>query len=202
VPFDAAQGSDGSLLTGTISGNALSITGTNPDGVGTTTQTVTGTVAASCNSFTGSSAFSYSETGFSCTGITQFTAARTLGSGCAGNFSPTAVTETAAANNTAATGQVITLPAAISGTSSSGTDDDWYRFTLTATTPVTITLTSPVGQDIDVGLFDSTGAAIIGASTSTFSNEAVAATLAPGTYTVVVDPFAITGTPAYTLVIQ
>jgi hypothetical protein len=88
------------------------------------------------------------------------------------------------------------------GTLLSGSDEDWSSFTLSATTPVTIMLSGLAIQDIDLALFDSTGTTALAASASAGSSEAVATTLAAGTYTVRVTPLAITGTPRYTLLIQ
>ena len=185
------------FLAGTISAGALSLSGTLPP----VTANASGTVAASCNSITGG-AINYSVSGpGACSGAIVFTAARTLGSGCAGALTQTAVAETSAANNTAATAQAVTIPARISGAHSSGTDDDWYSFTVSATTPVTIMLTGPVNQDIDLLLANNVGTTIQSSATGS-NTEAIGRSLTAGTYTVRVDPFFITGTPAYTLVIQ
>ncbi|GMR21139.1 MAG: hypothetical protein BMS9Abin36_1738 [Gammaproteobacteria bacterium] len=75
----------GGSFTGTISANQLSWSGSFPDGPGTTTvSSMTATVAASCNSISGNATWSYSETGFSCTGTTTFTGTRSPASGCGG----------------------------------------------------------------------------------------------------------------------
>jgi len=201
------------FLAGTISAGAFSLSGTNFDlfAGATVTANASGTVAASCNSITGGT-INYTAApllgGASCTGAVVFTATRTLGSGCAGTLTQTAVAETSAANNTRLTAQAVTtIPARISGAHSSGTDDDFYGFTLSASTPVTIMLTGPAAsltsiQELDLALYDNTTGALIATSANLFSNEAIAQTLLAGSYAVWVEPVSITGTPAYTLVIQ
>jgi len=127
------------------------------------------------------------------------------GADARGTPAATAVPESSTAHNTAIDAQVITRPAEVSGTISSGVaEDDWYSFTLTAAAAVTILLNGPAApQNIDLALFDNAGTNQLASSTSASSREAVAITLAGGlTYRIRVRSTAVTGTPSYTLLIQ
>jgi len=192
--------SGGPLLTGTYSGTSLALAGTNPDPTGTTTTNTTATVAAGCNALTGTQAFSHTDPGLSCSGTIQFSGARLLGSGCA-VVGVTAVNDSEP-NDTAATAQAITLPAQVSGTITETTDpDDWYSFTVSASTPVTIVLNGPL-QDIDLSLYDNAGTTLLASSVGLTSRDAIGTTLAAGTYKVKVHRFSVTGTATYDLFIQ
>lgn len=211
-PTDATLGTEDGVFTGTITSGAVSLTGSHPDGSGNGTETlnISATVAPSCNSLTGSASFSFKQTApsaLSCTGTTRFSGTRTVGSGCTRTITNAAVAEQGPAHNTSGTAQTITLSSAITGTlpiSNSGTTTayDWYSLVLPATTPVTITLTGPAGQDIDLRLLASNGTTLIAASESGTSNESLSQSLAAGTYFIVVPPFAVTVESNYTLVVQ
>jgi len=70
-------------FSGVLSGNKLTWSGSYPDGYGTTTANVTATIAANCMSLTATSTWSYSETGFACSGTSTATGTRTSGgTGC------------------------------------------------------------------------------------------------------------------------
>jgi hypothetical protein len=202
----ATTDNNGVLLTGTLSGGSVSLSGTNPDGTGSTTSSIGGSVAATCNSISaGTQTFSYSQTqpsAFSCTGTITYDAARVMGSGCGTAPTNTPVAEVEP-NNTAATAQAVTLPAAISGTTSTP-DQDWYSITLTQPVVVTAMLVGPSGtsQDIDVLIYDNLGVTVLVAGASFSSREAVSISLQPGTYKVRVNPFNVTGSVNYTLTIQ
>ncbi len=200
-PFDASQGSDGTLFTGSLSGSTLSVSGTNPDGAGTTTTNVTGTVAAGCGSLSGTQTFAYSETGFSCSGNITFNATRTLGSGCGTAPTNTVVAEVEP-NDTPGTAQPVTMPVAITGSMTQSTVADSWAITLSGTTVVNAMLTAPANQDIDLYIYDSTGATVLARSDTSSNNEAVAISLGAGSYRVVLFPFAVSGTANYTVVIQ
>jgi len=138
----------------------------------------------------------------------QFSGTRVVGSGCTGTIANVAVAEQVTAHNSSATAQTIALSSAISGSlpisdDTSSTVFDWYRLVLSATTPVTMALTGPVGQDIDLYLYASDGTIPIAASFSdTTSNESLSQSLAAGTYFIVVRPFSVTVASNYTLVVQ
>jgi hypothetical protein len=70
----------GASLNGTISNNVVTWTGSVPYADGTLTYSpATVTVAPDCSSFQGSANWSYSETGFSCTGTSTISGDRTGG---------------------------------------------------------------------------------------------------------------------------
>jgi len=210
----AASGADGGVFTGTITSGAVSLTGSHPVGAGNGMETlnpVSITVAASCNSLTGSASFSFTQTTpspLTCTGTMQFSGTRAVGSGCTGTIANVAVAELITTHNSSATAQLITLSSAISGSlpisnETSSTVFDWYRLVLSATTPVTMALTGPVGQDIDLFLYASDGTTVIAASFGdTTSNESLSQSLAAGIYFIVVRPVSVTVASNYTLVVQ
>ena len=209
----AASGADGGVFTGTITSGAVSLTGSHPVGAGNGMETlnpVSITVAASCNSLTGSASFSFTQTtpsSLTCTGTMQFSGTRAVGSGCAGTIANAAVLEQVIAHNSIATAQTITRSSAISGSlpisnAASTTEYDWYRLVLSAAAPVTMALTGPVGQDIDLYLYASDGTIPIAASFSETSNESLSQSLAAGTYFIVVRPVSVTVASNYTLVVQ
>lgn len=214
-PIDATAGTDGGVFTGTITSGAVSLTGSHPDNPFSNDGTITlnpasATVAASCNSLTGSASFSLTQTipsALSCTGTIQFSGTRTVGSGCTGTITNAAVAEQGAAHDSLATAQTITLSSAISGTlpisdQTTFTAYDWYKLVLPATTPVTMSLTGPAGQDIDLFLYASDGVTLIAISASDTSNESLSQSLAAGTYIIKVVPFSVTVASNYTLVVQ
>jgi hypothetical protein len=117
------------------------------------------------------------------------------------------VLEQVIAHNSIATAQTITRSSAISGSlpisnAASTTEYDWYRLVLSVAAPVTMALTGPVGQDIDLYLYASDGTIPIAASFSETSNESLSQSLAAGTYFIVVRPVSVTVASNYTLVVQ
>ncbi len=110
-----SNGSDGSVLSGTISGNTVSMSGTYPEGGGTTVvSSATVTVAADCNSFSGSDVWSWTDGTFSCSGTSVFNGVRLSGSGC-GTTIPAAPQNIQAAS---ADSQVTVSWNSVSGTTS------------------------------------------------------------------------------------
>ena len=216
-PTNATFGADGGVFTGTIASGTVSLTGSHPVGTGDGTSTlnpVSATVAASCNSLTGSTSFSFTRTtpsALSCTGTTQFTGTRTVGSGCTGTITNAAVAEVGTAHNTTGTAQSVGVGSVITGSVPASdiilnqpaalANADVYKLTLGATTPVSATLTGAVGQDSDLLMINGSGI-VIAASQTLTSNEALSMSLSAGTYYVVVQPFLVTTTTGYTLVIQ
>jgi hypothetical protein len=190
------------VFTGTISGNALSWTGSYPDGAGTTTlNPMSSTIDASCNSLSGTATWTYAEIGFSCSGTTTFTGTRSPASGCGGTTPPPggAIAEVEP-NDTPGQAQVIaSLPATITGTVSNNTDIDAFRITLATARTLTITMSGPTTQDADLVVWDSTGNTVLGASVNADSNESVTISLAAGTYLVTAFPFDITAPAPYTI---
>jgi len=217
--FDPADptlgGADGGVFTGTITSGAVSLAGSHPDdtGDGTETLNLTATVAASCNALTGSATFTFrpaSPSAPSCTGTTRFSGTRTVGSGCTGTITNTPVAEDVVAPHaTVQTAQPVGLGSVITGSVPASdfiadeigalANADFYTFNITATTPVTAMLTSL--QDSDLHILDSAGTTIAESATDA-TNEAVAISLSAGTYYVVVQPYSVTTTTGYTLVIQ
>jgi len=214
-PTDATQGADGGVFTGTITSGAVSLTGSRPVGSGNGTETLnlTATVAASCNAWTGSATFTFRQTtpsALSCTGTTRFSGTRTVGSGCTGTITNTPVAEDVAPHATVQTAQPVGLGSVITGSVPASdfiadetgalANADFYTFNITATTPVTAMLTSL--QDSDLYILDSAGT-VVAASATNATDEAVAIVLfSVGTYYVVVQPYSVTTTTGYTLVIQ
>ena len=75
-----ATGTAGGSVSGTLSGSALSLSGTRPEDPGIVTySSITATIPADCSSFTANTTWSYSETGFSCSGTSTMEATRTSG---------------------------------------------------------------------------------------------------------------------------
>ena len=70
---------DSSVFNGTLSGNTLTWSGSFPEPPGTVSTNVTLTIDASCSALSGSFTFTYSETGFSCSGTATITGNRTSG---------------------------------------------------------------------------------------------------------------------------
>jgi hypothetical protein len=205
-PANPSNGATGGVFTGAINAGAVSLTGSSPDGSGVSSGSISATVAVSCNSLTGSSNFTFTQASpaFTCAGSTQFTGTRSIGNGCAESINNTAVAEARAAHNTPASAQTINLGSAIAGSvpsSNSIADRDIYKLVLAAATPVTVMLTGPAAQDLDLGLFASNGTTLLASSVSDTSNEAVSQNLAAGTYFIAVQPFT-TGATNYTLVVQ
>ena len=210
---DANQGSSGALFIGTLNGNTLGIQappGGNPH-LGGTLQTARGaTVSGTCDGLAGARTVAYIEQGQTlCSGVLNFTGARSIGSGCAGTLAATAVAETEP-NDTAGTAQLVTRPAEVSGTIDMSLED-WYSFTLPAgNTPVTILLNGPAAPaNIDLFLTDGAGVALAPAtqSTSGSSREAVAKVITvpmpgPATYKVRLVGTALGSPVSYTLLIQ
>ncbi len=76
----SATGTAGGLVTGTISDDALKLSGSRPFDVGTITySSISGTVAANCSSMNLNTTWTYTEPGFSCTGSGTMQANRTSG---------------------------------------------------------------------------------------------------------------------------
>jgi len=209
-------GADGGVFKGTIASGAVSLTGSHPDdtGDGTETLNLTATVAASCNALTGSATFTFrpaSPSAPSCNGTTRFSGTRTVGSGCTGTITNTPVAEDVVAPHaTVQTAQPVGLGSVITGSVPASdfiadeigalANADFYTFNITATTPVTAMLTSL--QDSDLFILDSAGT-VVAASATNATDEAVAIVLfSVGTYYVVVQPYSVTTTTGYTLVIQ
>jgi hypothetical protein len=205
-PFDPTLGSNGAQFSGMISSNALTISGANADGTGTMQTATAATVGSNCNTLSGTRTLQFTEGAFTCTSVPPgltLTGTRLVGSGCAGTLAATAVPESTTSHNTAATAQAITRPAEVSGTISSGMDqDDWYSFTLSSAGPFTVLLNGPAAPtNIDLFLTDDAGTTQLGSSTNPSSREAIANTVAAGTYKVRISPPA-SGTVSYTLLIQ
>lgn len=80
---------------------------------------------------------------------------------------------------------------------SSDDDEDWFEITIAADSQVTLNLTGGSQSDLDLGLYDSTGA-LIKSSVSLTSTESVARCLLPGTYYVRVYAWSAASNP-YTL---
>ena len=75
-----ATSADGGKVSGSLSDDALKLSGTRPEGVGTVTySSITGTVAADCSSMNLKTTWSYAETGFSCSGTGTMELNRTSG---------------------------------------------------------------------------------------------------------------------------
>ena len=207
-PFDPTLGSNGAQFSGTISGNTLTISGANPDGAGTMQTATLASVGTSCNTLSGTRTLRYTEGAFTCTsdppGLT-ITGARLVGSGCAGTLTATAVPESATAHNTAATAQLVTRPAEVSGTIAMMGEEDWYSFTLAQAGAVAILLNGPAAPaNLDLLLTDDAGTLIpaLASSTSNSSREAVANNLPPATYKVRVVATTLASQVSYTLLIQ
>jgi len=213
--IDATAGADGGVFTGTITAGAVSLAGSHPDNPfandGTVTlNPVSATVDQSCNSLAGSASFSRTQTvpsALSCTGTIEFSGTRTIGSGCAGTIANAAVAEQGAAHDSSATAQAIALSSAVSGSMPISDETtfaayDWYTLVLSATTPVTLSLTGTDGQDVDLFLRASDGVTLIAISASPTSNESLSQSLAAGTYFIVVVPFDVTAASTYALVVQ
>lgn len=207
---DANVGSNGAQFEGTLNGSTLAIQappGGNPHLGGTLQTARVATVTGACGALvSGIRTMSYIEQGQSlCSGALSFTGTRSIGSGCAGTLAATAVAESGT-HNTAGTAQPVTRPAEVSGTIAN-LEEDWYSFTLTTTTPVTILLKGPAAPaNIDLFLTDGAGAALAPptSSTSSSSREAVARVLSgPATYKIRLSATALAGgTVSYTLLIQ
>ena len=134
------------------------------------------------------------------------------GGGGGGGGSPppppiTDVAEQSTAHNDSTTAQTIPLLSRISGSLPisnflSFAEYDWYRLVLSATTPVTMTLTGPAGPDIDLFLLAGDGTTQLAESIGLTSDESISQSLAAATYFIVVAPFDVMVASAYTLVVQ
>jgi hypothetical protein len=193
------------VFTGSISGNTVRWTGSYPDDGGTTTITsLTATVSG--DSFSGSSSWTWAGPGGPCSGSTNFTGIRTSGGGGGGP-----VTEIEP-NNSRATAQAVTRPATVTGSVSTSDAgeliqgvkvEDWYRFTLTGTATVTITLTHGGTPSNDVDLVLMQGNTVLDSSEGTSGTETITQSLAAGTYHVGAFAFSTpSGSVTYTLSIQ
>jgi hypothetical protein len=75
-----ATGSGGGLVTGTLSGDSLSLSGNRPFEAGTITySSIRAAIPSDCSSFNAQTVWSYSEPGFTCSGTGTINAARTSG---------------------------------------------------------------------------------------------------------------------------
>lgn len=74
--------SSGDRLNGTLSGNTLTWNGSYSESPGSTTSSVSVQIGSTCNTLSGRAEWTYSETGYSCSGTTIFTGTRTLAAGC------------------------------------------------------------------------------------------------------------------------
>lgn len=72
----------GKSFSGLISGNNVSMTGSNPEDGGTTAASIDLTVGSSCNTISGSSTWGWSGSGTSCSGTTELRGTRTTATGC------------------------------------------------------------------------------------------------------------------------
>jgi hypothetical protein len=102
----------------------------------------------------------------------QFTTSR-ASSGCVSNFE---------SNETLGTAATISTNSAVSAAIGSTTDKDWYKFTLSSTSNLNITLTNLAG-DYDIVLYNSAGTEIKRSENSSTTNETISNTnTAAGTY--------------------
>ncbi len=62
-----------------LSGNKLTWSGSYPEAPGTTTSNATATIGANCSSLTATATWSYTETGFACSGTSAITGTRISG---------------------------------------------------------------------------------------------------------------------------
>jgi len=102
--------------------------------------------------------------------------------------------------NSIATATAITVPGTKSGVISTGTDLDFFKFTLTATR--TVTIRSSGSLDTWGTLYNASGAIIIEADDSTDYNFVITRSLPAGTYYVSVEGYSSTDIGAYGLSIQ
>jgi hypothetical protein len=103
--------------------------------------------------------------------------------------------------NTIATATVVTVPGSKAGVISSGTDVDYFKFTLKASKTVTIRATS--NFDTYGTLYTSTGTRILEADdTGSDLDFTIIRTLAAGTYAVAVEGYSNSDTGAFTLSVQ
>ena len=103
--------------------------------------------------------------------------------------------------NTIATATAVTVPGSKTGVIGSGTDLDYFKFTLTASKTVTIRATS----DFDTygTLYTSSGSRILEADdTGSDLDFTITRTLAAGTYAVAVEGYSSSDTGAFTLSVQ
>lgn len=79
----SATGDDGSSLSGTITGNQVSFSGSYPEDGGTTIiNSSTLTISTDCNQFSGNDSWSWTNGVLSCSGTSTYTGTRLTGSGC------------------------------------------------------------------------------------------------------------------------
>lgn len=102
--------------------------------------------------------------------------------------------------NTIATATAVAVPSTKAGVIGSGTDVDYFKFTLTTSRKVTIRTTGNV--DTYGTLYRSTGSYITEADDATDRNFSITTTLAAGTYAIAVEGYSSSDTGAYSLVIQ
>jgi hypothetical protein len=85
-------------------------------------------------------------------------------------------------NNTFATAALITLPASVSALIASNSDEDFYRFTLTSTSTIYMSLSNLAG-DYDLFLLDGAGTELASSEYGGTTNESINYTnAAAGTY--------------------
>ncbi len=102
--------------------------------------------------------------------------------------------------NTLATATVIRIPSSTNGVISTGTDLDFFKFTLTASRTVTLRTTGSL--DTWGTLYNATGRVLVEADDSTDYNFSITRKLAAGTYYVSVEGYSAADTGSYTLVVQ
>ncbi|HQW06158.1 MAG TPA: fibronectin type III domain-containing protein [Flavobacteriales bacterium] len=107
-------------------------------------------------------------------------------------------------NNTFATAALITLPASVSALIASNSDEDFYRFTLTSTSTIYMSLSNLAG-DYDLFLLDGAGTELASSEYGGTTNESINyANAAAGTYHVRVDGYngAFSATQCYSLYVN
>lgn len=102
--------------------------------------------------------------------------------------------------NTLATATLVSVPSTKAGVISTGTDVDFFKFTLTASRTVTIRTTGTL--DTYGTLYRSTGAIITEADDASDRNFLITRTLTAGTYYIAVEGYSTSDIGAYSLVLQ
>lgn len=106
--------------------------------------------------------------------------------------------------NNAPPGQGLVRPVVVAGTTVGGTgtiiaDDDYFSFTVTSPTNITITLQSDQGA---IGLYLlATSGAVLAADETPSASKSVSAILDPGTYWLWISPRGLTAVANYSLAI-
>lgn len=156
------------------------------------------TVATWTTGLTGTSSLSFNLTGLTAGKTYQFRVRVNCAAGT-GNYSYSLFTTPPAAcnatydgtalnNNTYTGAGVIPFNTNINGTISTGTDVDFYKFTITTGGTGTITLTT-LPANYNLTLYNSTGTTSVATSSKTgTTNESISYTFAAGTYYVRVNP--------------